>query len=103
VNNFFRNANLIDDSDRLLTRGDFRPDAQDSVFVRYIYLEPRPPDPRRVRRRHRRHGTSAFGNQKIKTNAIVGGWTRVLSSRWSTKSGSRGRGRVSDAVQQAYG
>src|SRR3954462_9077206 len=31
VNNYFRNANLIDNSDRLLTRADWRPSAKDSI------------------------------------------------------------------------
>ena len=34
ANNFFRAANLLDNSDRLLLRGDWRPNAKDSVFGR---------------------------------------------------------------------
>ena len=37
ANNFFRLADLIDDSDRLLSRVDWRPNANDSIFGRYIY------------------------------------------------------------------
>src|SRR3954464_10229341 len=37
ANNFFRTANLIDNSDRLLIRSDWRPRPKDSIFGRYIY------------------------------------------------------------------
>src|SRR5262249_9337336 len=36
-NNFFRTANLIDNSDRLLTRLDWHPSGGDSIFGRYIH------------------------------------------------------------------
>jgi Carboxypeptidase regulatory-like domain/TonB dependent receptor/TonB-dependent Receptor Plug Domain len=103
VNNFFRNANLIDNSDRLLTRGDWRPNARDSIFARYIYSNRDREIPGAFGGVIDGTGTSAFGNQKIKTNAIVGGWTHVLSSRMVNEarmSWSRSR---SDAVQQSFG
>ena len=103
VNNFFRNANLIDNSDRLLTRGDWRPNAKDSIFARYIYSNRDREIPGAFGGVVDGTGTSAFGNQKIKTNAIVGGWTRVMSSSMVNEarfSWSRSR---SDAVQQAFG
>ncbi|HTM25722.1 MAG TPA: TonB-dependent receptor, partial [Vicinamibacterales bacterium] len=103
VNNFFRNANLIDNSDRLLTRGDWRPSAKDSIFGRYIYSNRDREIPGAFGGVLDGTGTSAFGNQKIKTNAFVGGWTRVLSSRMVNEarfSWSRSR---SDAVQQSFG
>ena len=103
VNNFFRNANLIDNSDRLLTRGDWHPNANDSVFARYIYSNRDREIPGAFGGVLDGTGTSAFGNQKIKTNALVGGWTRVLSTRMVNEarfSWSRSR---SDAVQQAFG
>ncbi|HYT76566.1 MAG TPA: TonB-dependent receptor, partial [Vicinamibacterales bacterium] len=37
ANNFFRTANLLDNSDRLLTRVDWRPGSSDTIFARYIY------------------------------------------------------------------
>ena len=103
VNNFFRNANLIDNSDRLLTRLDWRPGPRDSVFGRYIYSNRDREIPGAFGGVIDGTGTSAFGNQKIKTNAIVGGWTRVLSDRMVNEarfSWSRSR---SDAVHQAFG
>src|SRR4051794_28033195 len=103
VNNFFRNANLIDNSDRLLTRLDWRPSTKDSVFGRYIYSNRDREIPGAFGGVIDGTGTSAFGNQTIATNAIVGGWTRVLSARMVNEarfSWSRSR---SDAVHQAYG
>src|SRR5206468_2378728 len=37
ANNFFRTADLVDNSDRVLTRLDFKPGANDGVFGRYIF------------------------------------------------------------------
>jgi hypothetical protein len=103
VNNFFRNANLIDNSDRLLTRLDWRPNTADSVFGRYIYSNRTREIPGAFGGVIDGTGTSAFGNQKIKTDAIVAGWTHILSSRMVNEarfSWSRSR---SDAVHQAFG
>jgi hypothetical protein len=102
-NNFFRNANLVDNSDRLLTRGDWKPTPKDSVFGRYIYSNRDREIPGAFGGVIDGTGTSAFGNQKIKTNAFVGGWTRVLSSTMVNEarfSWSRSR---ADAVQQSFG
>ena len=103
TNNFFRNANLIDNSDRLLTRVDWKPTPKDSVFGRYIYSNRTRQIPGAFGGVLDGTGTSAFGNQKIKTNAFVGGWTRVLSSTMVNEarfSWSRSR---ADAVQQSFG
>lgn len=103
VNNYFRNADLVDNSDRLLARLDWRPSSKDSVFGRYIYSNRDREIPGAFGGVLDGTGTSAFGNQKIKTNAIVGGWTRVLSARMVNEarvSWSRSR---ADAVQQSFG
>jgi hypothetical protein len=103
VNNYFRNANLIDNSDRLLTRLDWRPNSRDSVFGRYIYSTRDRQIPGAFGGVVDGTGTSAFGNQKIVTNAIVGGWTRVLSSRVVNEARFSWSRSQSDAVHQAYG
>jgi hypothetical protein len=103
VNNYFRNADLVDNSDRLLTRLDWKPNAADSIFGRYIYSNRTRQIPGAFGGVIDGTGTSAFGNQKIKSNAIVGGWTRVLSARMVNEfrfSWSQAR---SDAVQQSFG
>ena len=80
ANNFFRTADLIDNSDRLLTRFDYKPHVNDSIFGRYIYSNRTRQIPGAFGGVVDGTGTSAFGDQTIKTNALVGGWTRVISS-----------------------
>ena len=103
ADNFFRTANLIDNSERLLTRFDYKPRTNDSIFGRYIYSN-------RVRQIPGAFGgfvdgtgTSAFGDQTIKTNAIVGGWTRVISSAMVNEFRVSWSKSVSDARQQSFG
>src|SRR5262249_24644556 len=103
VNNYFRNANLIDNSDRLLTRVDWRPNATDSVFGRYIFSNRDRQIPGAFGGVIDGTGTSAFGNQKIKTNAIVGGRTRVLPARMVNEARFSWSQSRSDAVQQPFG
>ena len=95
ANNFFRTADLLDNSDRLLGRIDWQPERQGQHLRPLHLLEPHARrSPARSAASIDGTGTSAFGNQTIKTNAMVGGWTRVLSARrWSTSSASRGRSR----------
>ena len=77
ANNFFRTADLLDNADRLLTR------------VRLEAAAPATASSAATSTRTATRqipgafggvvdgtGTSAFGNQTIKTNAIVGGWTQ---------------------------
>ncbi len=103
ADNFFRTADLIDNSERLLTRFDYKPRTNDSIFGRYIYSN-------RVRQIPGAFGgvvdgtgTSAFGDQTIKTNAIVGGWTHVVSSAMVNEFHISWSKSVSDARQQAFG
>jgi hypothetical protein len=103
VNNYFRNANLTDNSDRLLTRGDWRPSAADNIFARYIYSNRSRDIPGAFGGVIDGTGTSGFGNQKIKTNALVGGWTHVLSTRMVNEARISWSQSKSDAVQQPYG
>src|ERR1051326_2303848 len=78
-NNFFRTADLLDNADRVLGRLDFKPGDSDNVFGRYIYSNRTRQIPGAFGGVVDGNGTSAFGNQTIKTNAFVGGWTRVIS------------------------
>src|SRR6185436_19211634 len=80
ANNFFRLPDLIDDSERLLTRMDWKPNSRDSVFGRYIYSNRKRQIPGAFGGVVDGTGTSAFGDQTIKTNALVGGWSRILTS-----------------------
>ncbi|MBW8863002.1 MAG: TonB-dependent receptor, partial [Acidobacteria bacterium] len=103
ANNFFRTANLLDNSDRLLIRSDWRPRPKDSIFGRYIYSTRDRDIPGAFGGVIDGTGTFAFGNQTIYTNAFVGGWTRVLSGTMVNEARVSWSRSVSDAVHQAYG
>jgi carboxypeptidase family protein/TonB-dependent receptor-like protein len=103
ANNFFRNGELIDNSDRLLGRVDWRPNGKDSIFGRYIYSNRDRQIPGAFGGVVDGTGTSAFGNQTIKTNAMVGGWTRVLNQAMVNEFRVSWSHAVSDAVHQAFG
>src|SRR5580765_2784471 len=103
ANNFFRTADLTDNSDRFIGRGDWKPGASDSVFGRYIYSNRKRDIPGAFGGVVDGTGTSAFGNQTIKTNAFVGGWTRVISSTMVNEARISWSQATSDAVQQPYG
>jgi carboxypeptidase family protein/TonB-dependent receptor-like protein len=103
ANNFFRNADLIDNSDRLLTRVDWKPNSNDSTFGRYIYSNRTRQIPGAFGGVLDGTGTSAFGNQTIKTNALVGGWNRIFTSTMVNEFRFSWSQSTSDAVHQAFG
>jgi hypothetical protein len=103
ANNFFRTGDLIDDSDRLLGRGDWRPDSHNTIFARYIYSNRTRQIPGAFGGVVDGTGTSAFGNQTIKTNAVVGGWTRVLTTSMVNELRISWSRSTSDALQQPFG
>ena len=103
ANNFFRNADLLDNSDRLLGRMDWHPSVKDTIFGRYIYSNRTREIPGAFGGVIDGTGTSAFGNQTIKTNAMVGGWTRILSSAMVNEFRISWSQSTSDAVHQAFG
>jgi hypothetical protein len=103
ANNFYRAGDLLDNADRLLTRVDLKPGANDSVFGRYIYSNRTRQIPGAFGGILDGTGTSAFGNQTIKTNAFVGGWTKVLSSSTVNEFRLSWSRSTSDAVQQPFG
>src|SRR5262249_20111081 len=103
ANNFFRNGDLIDNSDRWLGRGDWKPSTNDGVFGRYIYSNRTRQIPGAFGGIVDGTGTSAFGNQTIKTNAFVGGWTRIMVSNKVNEFRISWSRSTSDAVQQSFG
>src|SRR4029079_10887127 len=102
-NNFFRTADLLDNADRFLGRGDWTPTATDSVFGRYIYSNRERQIPGAFGGVVDGTGTSAFGNQTIKTNALVGGWAKVISANKVNEFRVSWSRSTSDAVQQSFG
>jgi hypothetical protein len=103
ANNYFRQADLIDNSDRLLGRFDVHFGTRDNAFVRYIYSNRDRQIPGAFGGVVDGTGTSAFGNQKIKTNAAVAGWTRILSPTVVNEFRFSWSQATSDAVQQPFG
>jgi carboxypeptidase family protein/TonB-dependent receptor-like protein len=103
ANNFFRTADLLDNSDRWLGRFDWKPNSNDGVFARHIYSNRKRQIPGAFGGVIDGTGTSAFGNQTIKTNAVVGGWTRVISSSMVNEFRISWSQSTSDAVQQSFG
>jgi hypothetical protein len=103
ANNFFRTADLIDNSDRVVTRVDWKPGAKDNVFGRYIYSNRDRQIPGAFGGVVDGTGTSAFGNQTIQTHGLVGGWTRILSSAMVNELRLSFAQARSDAVQQPFG
>jgi hypothetical protein len=103
ANNFFRTADLLDNSDRLLSRLDWKPSPRDSVFGRYIYSNRTRQIPGAFGGVLDGTGTSAFGNQTIETDAFVAGWTRILSSSMVNEFRLSWSRSTSDAVHQAFG
>jgi outer membrane receptor protein involved in Fe transport len=103
ANNFFRTADLLDNSDRFLARFDVKPNSKDGVFGRYIYSNRTRQIPGAFGGVLDGTGTSAFGNQTIKSNAFVGGWTRVLSNTTVNEFRVSWSQATSDAVQQPFG
>jgi Carboxypeptidase regulatory-like domain/TonB dependent receptor/TonB-dependent Receptor Plug Domain len=103
ANNFFRTGDLLDNSDRLLGRMDWRPNSKDSIFGRYIYSNRKRQIPGAFGGVVDGTGTSAFGNQTIKTNAFVGGWTRILTQAMVNEFRISWSQATSDAVHQAFG
>ena len=103
ANNFFRQADLIDNSDRLLGRLDYKLNQNNSVFARYIYSDRTRQIPGAFGGVIDGTGTSGFGDQKIKTNALVMGWTHILSPSMVNEFRFSWSKADSDAVHQAYG
>src|SRR5215475_2619826 len=103
ANNFLRTGSLIDNPDRFLGRFDLKPSSADSIFARYIYSNRIRQIPGAFGGVLDGTGTSAFGNQTIKTNALVGGWTRVVSPSMLNEFRFSWSQATSDAVQQPFG
>jgi len=103
ANNYFRNADLLDNSDRVLGRVDWKPASNDTIFARYIYSNRDRQIPGAFGGVVDGTGTSAFGNQTIQTHGVVGGWTRVLTSTMLNELRLSYSRSESDAVQQPFG
>jgi hypothetical protein len=103
ANNFLRVADITDNNDRLLTRLDLHLSQNDNVFARYIYSNRKRNIPGAFGGVLDGTGTSAFGDQTIKTNGVVGGWTRIFSPTVVNELRVNWQQSTSDARQQPFG
>ncbi len=103
ANNFFRQADLIDNADRIMGRLDYKKGSNDSFFGRYMYSNRDRQIPGAFGGVIDGTGTSGFGNQKIKTNAAVLGWTHILSPSMVNEFRFSWSKSDSDALHQAFG
>lgn len=102
-NNFIRQPNVEDESERYLGRVDFRVSENDNIFGRYIYSD-------RFRYVPGWFGgildgtsTSAWGRNYLKSHGAVVGWTKVLGSNLVNEARfSYARG-INDGTQDPFG
>ncbi|MGH9382672.1 MAG: TonB-dependent receptor [Vicinamibacterales bacterium] len=103
ANNFIRQPNVEDNSDRFLARVDVPVGGSDNVFVRYIGSD-------RVRFVPGWFGgvldgtsTSAWGKNFLDSHAVVGGWNKVIGASLVNESRvSYARG-TNDGQQEPFG
>ncbi|MGH9658969.1 MAG: TonB-dependent receptor domain-containing protein [Bryobacteraceae bacterium] len=81
VNNFARNASLLDDTDRYNMRVDWQATAKDSVFGRYTYTPRDRFIPGNFGGIADGTSSSALGRQEIVGYGVGLGWTRPLTNR----------------------
>jgi len=101
-NNFISQPNVEDESERYLARVDF-PFGNDNVFARYIYSDRFRYVPGFLGGILDGTSTSAWGRNYLSSHAIVGGWTKVITSRLINEFRfSYGRG-TNDGTQDPFG
>ncbi len=102
-NNFIRQPNVEDESDRYLARVDFRPGNNDTIFARYIYSDRSRFVPGWFGGVLDGTSTSAWGRNYLKSHAVVAGWTKILGSSLVNESRfSYARG-TNDGTQDPFG
>ena len=77
--NFIRQPSVEDNGERYLTRLDLRPNATNQVFARYIYTDRTRFVPGFIGGVIDGTGTSAWGRNFLKSQSLVGGWTKIFS------------------------
>jgi hypothetical protein len=102
-NNFIRQPNVEDQSDRYLGRVDLHVTDNDTVFARYIYSD-------RFRYVPGFFGgildgtsTSAWGRNYLKSHGAVGGWTKVLGANLVNEARFSWARGTNDGTQDPFG
>jgi hypothetical protein len=81
LNNFFRNANLMDDGWRYSGRIDWQPDPNDSIFTRITFTNRNRFIPGNFGGIPDGTASSSQGRQQLTAYQVPVGWTRTLNSR----------------------
>ena len=81
LNNFFRNANLMDDGWRYSGRIDWQPDQKDSIFTRITFTNRNRFIPGNFGGIPDGTGSSSQGRQQLTAYQVPIGWTRSITSR----------------------
>ncbi len=102
-NNYFRQPEVKDDADRILTRIDLVASTNDKIFGRYIYSDRFRFIPGAFGGIIDGTGTSAFGRQDMTSHGLVLGWTRILGPRLINEFRTSWAAASSDAVQDPFG
>jgi outer membrane receptor protein involved in Fe transport len=103
ANNFIRQPNVTDESDRVMGRLDYRPSNADSIFGRYFWSQRDRFIPGAFGGIVDGTGTSAFGRQTIDSQGVVAGWTRIFGPTLVNEFRFSWSHAVSDAVQDPFG
>ena len=102
-NNFIRQPNVEDNSDRFLGRVDVHLTDSDTVFGRYIWSDRFRYVPGFLGGVLDGTSTSAWGRNYLKSHGVVGGWTKVLGSTLVNEARvSYARG-TNDGTQDPFG
>ncbi len=102
-NNFIRQPDVDDDSDRYLGRVDMRLGGNDNLFVRYIYSDRTRIVPGWFGGVLDGTSTSAWGRNYLTSHGVVGGWTKVISSSLVNEARVSWARAVSDGQQDPFG
>jgi hypothetical protein len=102
-NNFIRQPNVQDESDRYLGRVDLHLSDSDTVFGRYIYSDRFRYVPGFLGGILDGTSTSAWGRNYLKSNGAVGGWTKVLGSNVVNEARISWARGTNDGTQDPFG
>ncbi|MBZ5603958.1 MAG: carboxypeptidase-like regulatory domain-containing protein, partial [Acidobacteriia bacterium] len=81
INDYARNASIVDDTDRDNGRLDWHPDDADSLFARYTFISRHRDVPGFFGGLADGTNTGGWGNRSIASQGALIAWTRVLSPR----------------------
>ena len=102
-NNFIRQPNVEDESDRFLGRVDMHLSDNDTVFARYIWSDRFRYVPGFLGGILDGTSTSAWGRNYLKSNGLVGGWTKVLGSSLVNEARFSWARGTNDGTQDPFG